>query len=279
LDEIEIEAPGKPEELDEIADDEEKSRDEMNIENESPEVRAQIEEEMKSLDSIVGEADDILEERMKTDALDSKRVKAKGEKIEGIDKGLEESEKINEKTHKDVGETPRAKRKWAKLKFTATVLGAVLATTATVGELYELFKKDEDEAKETTKNLTDKQRAVIKKLVDRWKIMPDDKFWKGFQNFVKNYSPSLKSQVLFMSYIKDISDPVDWTWSAKEKIAAVKELENAYFKNGKSADIYATISTLKHKGKLMPRSIAADICDITLTNIIDNLLLQKGGAG
>lgn len=209
----------------------------------------------------------------------------------GTDPKLSVNTELVRLLHEAIAQRPEKGIFWQRFKFLSFAFG--LAVPAYIGIIIsaitayyvkgqtDVFEKQLEA--QLPRGLTEENKAYIRMLVKRWveeDKQTDDQIWESMAKYVDQWQPSVEGQMEFMSYLKTLSAQTPWTWRARDQIAKVDELEDAYLSNKRFSDIYRTVKgiTYQQPGTAsptrLPRFQAADLCDRALSNIHQNLQIQ-----
>jgi hypothetical protein len=159
--------------------------------------------------------------------------------------------------------------------FVSLIISGVLA--------YYTKRQTDIFAQQLPRGLTEEDKAYIHMLVKRWveeDKQTDDEIWESMAKYTDQWQPSVEGQMEFMSYLKTLSFAGPWTWQARDQIAKVNDLEDAYLSNKRFSDMYRTVKGITYQQpgtaspSRLPRFQAADLCDRALAEIHHNLQIQ-----
>jgi hypothetical protein len=167
-------------------------------------------------------------------------------------------------------------------KFWAWVLPGVLTVgllSVGIMNLVNALNKPGEPAKPDTtdplvRDLKPEQIAAIKAAVDRWKNQPDATFWATLADYVKDWTPSLQAQLLFMTYTKELLGTTE-TWPAGSAAWLDERLDElvASCVGAKSMDaLYRKVAKVTYAPSgvaiALPRYLAAELCSLVIAQVI-----------
>lgn len=161
-------------------------------------------------------------------------------------------------------------------KFWAWVLPGVLTVgllSVSILNLVNALNKP-DKTDPLLRDLKPAEIALIKAAVDRWRTQPDATFWATLADYVKDWTPSLQAQLLFMTYTKELVGtkqnwPADSTaWLAQR----VDELVAACGGTKTMDALYRKVATINYAPNgtsiALPRYLAAELSSLALAQVI-----------
>jgi hypothetical protein len=253
---------------------ENKSEEEYDRENEDigreaidklySDIKTQLETFNKRLVELNKILDITIETRLALDNFETKYRNPEGERINGSDERLSKSEK-NAREQKDkIGDEKRANREKSRKRIVIAVLGLLVAG----GVIAFLIQYIQNKEPKPTDQFTQQDVDDAKAIIEKWKSLSDDQLWENIANYADGYNPSLQTQMLMMGYIKNWANTSDFTWDATDKADLIDKLKDAYEIENKSSAIYRTVEKTTYKNTKLPRSIAADLCELALADLL-----------
>jgi hypothetical protein len=119
---------------------------------------------------------------------------------------------------------------------------------------------------------------LINKLMAQWTSLDDTDFWNALASYVESNTTSgteltLADQYQFMTYVMDLWPlTTPWIWQqGSDQIAARDFFVAKYADNDNStAAMYQAVTTYQCEGNALPRSVAAQVLQWALAQIIVN---------
>ncbi|MDM9379650.1 hypothetical protein QUB80_02895 [Chlorogloeopsis sp. ULAP01] len=227
-------------------------------------IKTQLETFNKRLVELNKILDITIETRLALDNFETKYRNPEGERINGSDERLSKSEK-NAREQKDkIGDEKRANREKSRKRIVIAVLGLLVAG----GVIAFLIQYTQNKEPKPTDQFTQQDVDDAKAIIEKWKSLSDDQLWENIASYADGYNPSLQTQMLMMGYIKNWANTSDFTWDATDKADLIDKLKDAYEIENKSSAIYRSVAKMTYKNTNLPRSIAADLCELALADLL-----------
>ncbi|MED1799647.1 hypothetical protein [Brevibacillus porteri] len=162
-------------------------------------------------------------------------------------------------------------RSAAIAKYAAITAGVVTTIAAATGIYYNIMKIAENSTEVKSRLKSDiPDIPEAEEIFMAWKRKSDKDFWENIASNVESATPpySYQDLLLFMEFTEDISKYLmqsTFTWeNGDEKLTIVKSLADQIDKES-FATTLRMLPQLTYKGKILPRTIAANLMSHAIT--------------
>ena len=137
----------------------------------------------------------------------SKRLDVDASKTRSDVADAAESTKLLERG-KEIDNATPAKRWYARWKFWGFVVGAVVGLGGVVISIVALYYSLHPKTELDPDILTDEEKKTLDKFIVAWNALPDHDYWLKMRDYVNKYTPTVNSQIEFMTYTMQLTTTV-----------------------------------------------------------------------